>query len=369
MDVIELIFDHIDIDASQYHHSCFSRYSKGDRRRKLPSLALLCLVSRDWLIPARRLLYRLIPELGKLHFDKLFRTIKELPDIRKYVQRLYIYIHDSVLEYAELLPNCKIYLLPRRDGSTPSEALAGSKNIAGIHIKDFPWLPEVWSPAFTRWIGLEDLRLYVSSYQPSFPPAETQEYDVWLPSLRTLKLSMMEKWTLPPTTPNTIHTLVIHSFTPRVYAQPFIDFVRRHSSSLRRLLLNNINFDDDEGGEVLDNIGTLAPNLECIFIRSSQCQITEKFFDNIPRSVVEISVEIDAPQSIKKCMDFLKGRNHSEPPLKRLAIRVDVGHIATGPISREDWAEVEKIAAAKGAAFTYHHDRMSAVCYPEWSNL
>jgi hypothetical protein len=176
--------------------------------------------------------------------------------------------------------------------------------------------------------------------------------------------------------------LVIHSYTPKVYAQPFIDFLRRHSGSLRRLLLNGVKFEDDESDEVPNGVGILAPNLERIYIHCSRGQVTENIFENIPKSAIEVSVDvgydIDSPSSIAKCVRFLDSLRRTESRLRRLAVRMDAGQAIVQRISRDPWVEVEKVAAAQGVIFTCDHNRMDAGGwavghngdrYPDWSKL
>jgi hypothetical protein len=114
-DILEVLFEHLDLDCFLSSQSLqFSRYA--DARRNCAHLAILCLVSRSWLHPAQKLLYRVIPILESYESPRFFRfcaTVRENPAIRPHVHRFHVLLSETpwclAMETVKLLPRVLIF--------------------------------------------------------------------------------------------------------------------------------------------------------------------------------------------------------------------------------------------------------------------
>jgi hypothetical protein len=341
-------------------------------------MSTLCLVSRDWSNPARRILYRIIFDLERTRFQLLIKTLRDTYSLRKYVRALYTNPYDEIMEFARLLPKAQIYLLLSRI-STPNESIAALPSLAGLHIKDLQWGREAWSQIFTECRGIEDLRLHISSHPSAFPPT-WQERDAgsWLPALHTLKLTMMDRWTIPPTSSNTLHTLVLYSYTARVYIDLLLDLLHRHSDSLRRVLIDGIKFEEDSDPFALDHIGNHLTTVESLYIRRASPAITEQIFDSLPQSIVDVSLDMDYPVTGASCAEFLARCKRIDSPLRSIALRLRVEQDSMRDSVDDKLALLKLWAGNQGVLFNCAFDFPTgdkgavadqSIRYPEWSRL
>jgi hypothetical protein len=146
-DVLEVIFDAIDFKGVFEHETYFPHHDNGSLPRNRCWVSLLCLVSRDWTNPARRVLYRVIPDLERTRLQLLVRTLGN-SSLGKYVRAIYTSPYDEVMGLAGLLPKAKIYLLLPRSSRTPEGSASQLSSLAGLHIKDVSWSREEWVHIF-----------------------------------------------------------------------------------------------------------------------------------------------------------------------------------------------------------------------------
>jgi hypothetical protein len=142
-----------------------------------------------------------------------------------------------------------------------------------------------------------------------------------LPALRVLKLAEnFHKRALPPTTPNTLHTLVLYNCDPDPTL--FLAFIRNHEASLRRVFFVGIYACGKDGNPILDDIGWYIPRLKCVYIRGG-ATISSRFLASLPLSTIEVSIEIDGYINPTAILDFIKKQTVPTTPLELFAIKFD----------------------------------------------
>jgi hypothetical protein len=227
--------------------------------------------------------------------------------------------------------------------------------------------------------GIEDLRLHIASHSPAFPPT-WWEHDSrpWLPSLHTLKLTMMDRWTIPPTSCNTLHTLVIYSYTTRVYVDRLLDLLLRHSDSLRRVLIDGVKFEEESDPFSLDDIGSHLTTLESLYIHRASPAITEQIFESLPQSVVDVSLDMDYPLTGDSCAAFLARCRRVGSSLRSITLRLRREQDSMSDSPDDKSAQLEQLARQQRVQFSciYEFPRTDkrilageTVRYPEWSKL
>jgi hypothetical protein len=115
-DVVEAICDAMkpkDIDLMTFS------WADGSEQRDNRFFASLCLVSKLWLAPARRILYSVLMDQKPSRpdaADRILLTLESVPITRTYVHRLYLREEtqysepflERVLELIPLLPQCTL---------------------------------------------------------------------------------------------------------------------------------------------------------------------------------------------------------------------------------------------------------------------
>jgi hypothetical protein len=267
------------------------------RYREIRPISLflrLCLLCKTWSQPARRCLYREI-HIRPTNIAPFIRTVKSSRDIRPYVRLIYVSVKDYGADWrdtVQLLPNCSLrvsgrysdrdhdedptqYFLPSDVGApyvgTPF-SLGPLGKLAALHIgmDDLVWPSSAWVQLFRSAHRLEDLRCQGSLILPTaynmIPEVNTAEF---LPALHHLKFSWMTSPTPPPTSPNTLHTLIILHCTS-VDTVPFLQCVEHHSNSLKTLELAFVNFVGDDASQIIDKAVASAVHLEVAILRSPE---------------------------------------------------------------------------------------------------
>jgi hypothetical protein len=256
----------------------------------------LCLVARSWLNPARRVLYRTITEYynngttGQL----LWNTIMNFPHIRPYIRRMYF--QTKVLKaffqgFSTLLPCCTILFCEASSGAGGVELLGQSDSLgylrAGSGGSGAIISSHVWSSGFENWTRLQVLEF---SGDPSDYPKDPETEGICLlPALRVLKYRRIHsRIPIPPTTPNTLHTLIVSSCN-NVDSSVFRNLVLRHSSSLTRVAIERLAF----AGGVPDNVvldDVIAPlqSLTSLILHGMQ-PLSNAFFLSLPSSLVNLT--------------------------------------------------------------------------------
>jgi hypothetical protein len=295
LDILEIIFDNLDPNGhlpSDFDHSIHG-HPEGI------FFASLCLVSRLWLGLARRVLYRVIRSLEEhpVSLKKFHSTINGNPTIRPFVRYLKTTLDGKcgmMLEIMGLLPRCSFSL---NWGSRCKASITkGDIPLASVTClllsESGAWTklsPSGWAIALTRLCRLESL--YLPALGDVFSAhIASQDGHQFLPSLSRLALSrMFESFAIPPTCPNTLHTLIMAhcSAVPR---EPLLYLIQRHSESLRRipfyLPFDEVDYD-------LIEVASYARGLQYIF-----CDLAES--PNLlllPRSLIEASFGfVDEPK-------------------------------------------------------------------------
>jgi hypothetical protein len=332
-DILETIFDHLDPTI----HPHFPLYSydleQNDRRKsKLKSIAPLCLVSRSWVSPARRVLYRAIPNLSINGFEKFLGTFEETPDIRLFVRWMYVYSgqRETRLTIIEYLPRCLLIFVTGAGWhkSPAKNIIPHISTIGGILLDSSPWEEEGWMVAFRYWTNLQSLTLSNGSFQfrnPEFAEAAHREHV--LPALQTLVLDDNYRHVLrgadlftPPTTPNTLHTLSIsrQTYTTDPNNTPkFLGLLVRHSESLRCLCLLSVQF-SERVGPIFDDLGLMLPRLESLLVSGTR-HVFAALFSKLPSSIVDITVgfndfasEEPLENPTAACLALLRSESHSQ---------------------------------------------------------
>jgi hypothetical protein len=191
-DILESLFEYLDPRSLFSSESLyFDRIRDVDRDYTF--LASLCLVSRSWLVPAQRLLYRVIPilEYYPPRLFSFYATISGNSRIRPYVRRLHALLlikWRETLEMVALLPRCLLFVrgLHWRN-SDVAEELPILDSCAHLSLESpISWSDTLWTSGF--WLRLESLHLRgdISA------PVGAQDQRECLPSLRKLVLSELQ---------------------------------------------------------------------------------------------------------------------------------------------------------------------------------
>jgi hypothetical protein len=297
-DVVEIIFYNLFPDHPFSSPDIFwSEYSRNEpcTARRFPlckaCLAAFYLLSRAWLNPTRRILYRTIthPYSSTLKGPLLWNLLNSSPHLRTYILRIHIhpkYTHNTSLnEMAKLLPRCTISIrIPGSGHQSPY--LMTSLNCIGYLRAGWErmegYTTDMWISAFTNWSRLEVLHIQC---RPLWFPFELAEQDgMFLPSLRILRIIMaQDSIPIPPASFNTLHTLCLAGLE-NLKLVSFIRLVRRHSQSSRRVHVSHVTFDVDNGSpnEVLADAIAQLTSLESLFIHQDGEYLLDTMFSNLP---------------------------------------------------------------------------------------
>jgi hypothetical protein len=277
-DVVETIFDHIDATSNPHYPLCSYDFDENDRRKsKLKGIAPFW----SWVSPARRVLYRAIPDLPVISFKNFFRTVQETPDIRSFVRWMYISSdphRDIRITMVEYLPLCLLILTDSAWHANPAKNLLPHLSaLGGIVLRSAPWGPEQWMVAIRHWTNLQSLELSFGGFLfPTQEFADAAHREHVLPALKMLTLddgylhNCAADLITPPSTPNTLHTLSISCRTDTADNIPnFSGLLVRHSESLRCLRLFSVQF-SEHVRPIFDDLGSMLPRLESLLISGTR---------------------------------------------------------------------------------------------------
>jgi hypothetical protein len=330
-DVISVILDFRYPDIP-YHSPWFTSYDgyRSDQNDKA-YVALLCLISRAWLVPARRVLYRTITEYynNVTHAPLLWDTITNFPHIRPLIRRMYLRNGVAYPLFADLnllLPSCAVLVSIPGYWVRDLQAFASSESIGYLHAQKDPkntYTEEVWRCGFKLWIRLEVLEF--TDYSESFPyddvTAGSEEANRILPSLTVLKFKWLEgRLPIPPTTRNTLHTLSLLGCR-RVNGHSFLHLLRHHADSLRRIHMRILVYRED----VLPHLSRLE---ELIIIQCTGW--TTSLFSCLTTSLINLTLSENPPPnngqlSPGACKAYLQDREF-RPNLKKLGMSLMYGY-------------------------------------------
>jgi hypothetical protein len=293
--------------------SPFNQIEHSNRIFLLSFIASLCLVSRIWLTPSRRLLYHTIPDLTCTfmmtpnRFPKFARTVRDLPAIRSYVRWMYVVGDNKTwpdwpTEIIKYLPLCSFIVPnPRWD---PTSAIAAQPSFRAITNTSFTsGTSDAWLTAFPHWQRLERLEILDSK---CIHLSKAQQNDVaMLPSLKLLALrSQNGHLAIPPTHPNTLHTIEITNAYNIEDTEPLLALLRRHSRSLRSLHIECLHFLNSH--LCLDGAVGTAENLEALLIRHTP-HVSAGVLSNLPPTIVHVSLNCSSSsESLQTSIDFLR---------------------------------------------------------------
>jgi hypothetical protein len=261
-------------------------------------LASLCLVSKMWLTPARRSLYRVIPffQGDRESKSRLFsRTIREVAELRAYVRILCI-AFPSMIDIVPLLLRCRAVACDTARFETIPSNLYELRNLTAVNL-DLTLRPgrnrepigDLWKRrVFVRWDALQVLRLSEGFTTPpedpfyNATPLQSTKYD--FPSLSHLHLRCLRG--LPPflLKPNCLKTLVVDDCWAG-NAEAFLRYIHHHAESLNRLEINGI---DPEGRPpLLKDVLKGLKYLEVFALNDYDWRNEEQshLFDGIPPSL------------------------------------------------------------------------------------
>jgi hypothetical protein len=175
-----------------------------------------------------------------------------------------------------------------------------------------------------------------------------------LPTLHKLRLEGFHSdYTIPPTSSNTLHTLVLVNYFASS-AQPFQlpDLVRHHAESLRRISINQAAY-GIEPVPVFDEIAALAHKVEYLHIINTP-QISPTIFERIPTYAVQVTLSFHTTTFTgEACLELLHREVHGRLPLKLLNISVIPTFDFTIIPEEEDWGIVCAAAESLGVRFHF----------------
>jgi hypothetical protein len=314
-------------------------------------LASLCLISRLWLPLARRRLYRVIPSFLPLsQRANLFKaTILTVPELRPLVHRVYSSQDDESLweEVIPLLPYARV-LIPdhpertRYAGDIIPQSLFTLKSLSLLSMPgpDLipPVAPKLWVAGFQGWTNLKELRLV--SFDHFLP--DTTTIDTPLPSLSVLGLRESSLFRIPPTSQNTLRTLVLDTCI-RINLNSFSHLIHHHTRSLRNICLKSVHFDKDGmPPDFLESAISSVSALEILFI-SGRPFISTAVSLYTPPSLRQLWFDCSSRMKADECLDLITTRGG----------RLQCVHVTVGAFAgKREWMEVQSVAKSFGIEFS-----------------
>jgi hypothetical protein len=370
-DVIELIVAHrfpdVEFDSPEFL-SCDSYRSEEHRKSHIAPFSLL---SRAWLAPARRALYRSITEAynDENHGPLLWDTIQKYPHVRKYIRRMFLRNPLAASHFRDiitLLPLCTILLaLPSSDIDDPDLIFASTcpGYLRFEHDDEYSVSTETWHSGFRSWSRLQVLEL-VGIKKPmsldDLPPGEED----YLPSLRVLKLRLMSgRATIPPTTSNTLHTIVFSECRHAPILNGLTSLLDRHASSLRRLCIENAPAARPLIECALPNLRLLEIFVACGFY------VPDPFLLQMPPSIVHISIRIVlTDQTQNYCATLIENKNKNKNSHPRLRMIELFAHdVRMETIDEDQWELLARTAGKVGIQLLVKSDHSNEQLLPAWA--
>jgi hypothetical protein len=314
----------------------------------------LCLVSRLWLHPAQRSLYRVVPILQRdlTRLLNFCAAVRHNPALRLYVRRFHTSITSEdtwrlTLEVCELLPRCVVFLIDPVFGLRAGSDLFADQvmsdlpllpHLASVRLASVSWLPHLWVTAFSTWTELE----YLVLGNMGVPLELDFHTDEYLPSLKTLQLwHTSTSYLIPPTTSNTLHTLVLIN-CPCITGDSFRLLVSKHRNSLRRLAIQRYNI-DTLGFDYVE-AASLARKLECFKCHDVNTASLRLLSPCITEAIFSSISDFADPEDI---IAYL----HLSPCLKTLLCRMWMQSPNSPAQDEELWRRVQDAAEERGIIF------------------
>jgi hypothetical protein len=373
-DVIEIIFYYLFPDlpfsspeVSWGEEGCKERYTKA-------RLAQFCLLSRAWLVPTRRVLYRTIthPYNHATKAPLLWNLINNVAQIRTYIFRLIMLPEDlhhvSLSEIKTVLPRCTVFLTIIPGATRMSPERVTSSDCVGYLRAGWDQMEgytrDMWISAFTNWTRLEVLHIQASLV--SFFPFDVAEQDgLFLPSLRVLRLRMMrEVIPIPPTSPNTLHTLCLVSLEG-LTAEPFLALIHRHSYSLRRLHVAYVGFDYMAPHSILTDAVSQLRGLESLFIHRADQYLLDTIYPVLSVTLAELSLVADCrrPPTYAVFREFVLAPHRS---LRAIMMDLRGGNPRSN--SGKEWASLARTSKERTVQILFN-SYSEVFSLPPWARL
>jgi hypothetical protein len=245
-DLIEYIIHSVAVErktgTTLQKERCAATFKEGEFTLK--DRFSLCLVSRRWLVPARRHLYRTIPYLHEDEMASNFvLAVRNYPEIRLYVKRLYIIASTEVISVVSLLPRCRSVICNAEIHTSIQESLPSLEMLTALRLTNAVvrsrTIHDFWG-MFGQWPHLQVLEIddgfMTGKEHRTFPSSTNQLY---LPSLHDLQLHRFQNLPRIPLTSNTLKTFILKDSL--IWDTVFmLKTILQHAKSLTRLEINKV---------------------------------------------------------------------------------------------------------------------------------
>jgi hypothetical protein len=172
---------------------------------------------------------------------------------------------------------------------------------------------------------------------------------------------MKEGLPVPPTTANTLHTLVIsncHSEgIPMLHS-----LIRLHSSPLKCLFIGGMYPFDERDGIIEDTIAPL-PSLGSLIIRDDML-LSDRWCQSLPKSLIDMSLPAWVWQQSSTPCQLISKSSRQWPRLRRIEIYGYMGSVPDVMQRRDDLIQVFEKSGVE-LSFT----EFSCQVLPQWAQL
>jgi hypothetical protein len=328
--------------------------ASGTRWSSAHDLAQCCLVSRAWLIPARRALYRDI-HWSHSGLDPFFLTLWNYTYLRHYVKVLGAVIDDTRwIGAATLLPVCKIRM----------ECVLNSENIdlATKLLRELDGcvdlLKQVKILTLTdnlvnrssksilhsaHWNRVEELHL--ANIQHPFCTAPKAQAKVVFPLLHTVVLDDCKAIHLSTFALPLRHIELL--YCENIDLADFTKLIHRHSDYLHHISVRYSRFSISQHNQtrrrILDDVALNARHLQELYFTYTRSYGSRHFLSQLSLATTKVFLsECEERISPEECQRFLE-RNGSLKVLILLGVTVG---------TKAEWFMVNKAAQRKGVRFS-----------------
>jgi hypothetical protein len=347
-DVIEIIFSHrfpdLPSDILNFPSDAFDN-QEDLHPEGVEYMSSLCLVSRTWLTPARRVLYRTITEY---HSDiaLLWNTIFHCPHLRIYIRRMFLQSQAAKAQFRELgpqLPQCVVF----ETVSTCAPLTETSDHACYLRVigEQYYHPGELWPAADGQWSHLKVLE-YIGAQQFYLSFSDD------LPFLRVIKFRSLDTPRFPSISTNTLHTLAF-SNCRKVHIPSFFDFILRHSQSLLRLSIDFSRYafyNHSLPGTMLEDAIVQLQALESLII-CNLLGVTDKFLLRLPPSLKELMFLTWFHNLSYKNIHSLITERATESKLRSVEILLHDNAIITMCKDNRGWLFLPSMGRRRGVQF------------------
>jgi hypothetical protein len=291
----------------------------------------------------------------------------DFPHLRIYVRRLYYplkMMYSLSPEFGALFPNCTIYMSMPPDLDHVKSLLPAHMNYLG-YLRVGQCYPEwIWRDGFRNWSRLQFLE--IKGGKDGTPGYHPQEHylEPLLPSLRILKLRGTRGLPLPPTTPKTLHTLVIVGCL-NIDGSMFRDLMSRHSASLRRIYIQYNTFTSGDTNSHFVDLLDHSTSVRDLIIHDSD-PLPASFFNSVPNSLIDITFSARVTTELfNQCQTLLLNR-HKAPRLRVVSIYTRGDSLEVEPLKlRTRWDGLIQMGKEDGIEFFFYTRYMRPL--PRWA--